>query len=207
MKKILVIGVFLLLAFCILPVHAETTPLTLQHNQAQFQWRGIVPFGAWSAIYPVSSEPSDYLLTGKVLHSAWDYSPFVDDQTGAPTVYKYDKKSELWIEKEGQVTYKYPAGYGDYTAVNFFRGYLDFDGETPSDATFEHGVAYQWAYLLAPQTVTPSLQYAIWDNTMDAWLVGFSVYLWDTTSQSYSMSFPDPFIEPVPASNYNPLDL
>ena len=111
------------------------------------------------------------------------------------------------------VSYKYVPGYGDYTIANYWRGYLEFDGD-PSADSFVHGVAYQWCYLLAPQDEPPSLQYAQWDDTMDAWLVGFSIYLWDSGAQAYDVTspyddpeFPDPFIKPVPARNYNPLNL
>ena len=52
-----------------------------------------------------------------------------------------------------------------------------------------------------------NLPYAQWDNKVGAWLVGFSIYLWDTAPQAYTTAFPDPFPEPVPASNYNPLGL
>jgi len=92
--------------------------------------------------------------------------------------------------------------------MNYFRGYVKFTG-TPSDSNFVHGVAYQWAYLMAPQEVIPALPYAQWDDTIGAWLVGFSIYLWDPVPPStpYDVPFPDPFIEPVPASNYNPLGL
>jgi hypothetical protein len=119
----------------------------------------------------------------------------------------YDKKSELWIEKEGQVHYRYPPGYGDHIVVNYFRGYLDFGGNPPSDATFEHGAAYQWVYLLAPQNAELSGAYtanAVWDDSVNAWLVGFSIYLWDSGPQTYSIPFPDPLIGPFPAKDYNP---
>jgi hypothetical protein len=49
--------------------------------------------------------------------------------------------------------------------------------------------------------------YAHWDEKVGAWLVGFSIYLWDPTPQSYTTPFPDPFPEPVPANVYNPLNL
>ena len=189
---------------------AKPITFTVPYNQAQFQWRAWnpMPSGAWSPLYQNYATSSDFKLTGNVLHTAWSYSPLVTDLEGESTVYTYDKKNDIWIEKEGTVSYKYEPYYGDYPIVNYFRGYLEFEG-TPSADSFEHGVAYQWAYLLAPQEVTPSLTYAVWDDTMDAWLVGFSIYLWDptTTTQSHSMLFPDPFIEPVPASNYNPLNL
>ena len=159
-------------------------------------------------IYQNSPETSDYKLTGNVLHTEWSYSPLVTDLKGQSTVYTYDKSSGYWIEHEGQVSYKYVAGYGDYLIVNFFRGYVKFDG-TPSAISFVHGVAYQWVYLYAPYSDTSPVINAHWDETIGAWLVGFSIYYWDKTdvTQNYNPSFPDPFIEPVPASNYNPLDL
>lgn len=189
---------------------AKPATFTITYNQAQFQWRASAPMpsGTWTPLYLTSAQSSDFKLTGNVLHTAWSYSPVVTDLEGESTVYTYDKKEDRWIEKEGTVSYKYVPGYGDYPIANYFRGYLEFDG-TPSEDSFVHGVAYQWVYLLAPQSVTPSLQYAQWDATMDAWLIGFSIYLWDPTTPStpYTMTFPDPFIEPVPANNYDPLDL
>ena len=73
---------------------AKTT-VTVSYNQAQFQWRGNAPFGDWSYKYMDYSTSGDYILTGKVLHTAWDYSPAVTDQTSASTVYVYDKATEF----------------------------------------------------------------------------------------------------------------
>lgn len=212
MKKILVIGVFLLLAlFCVLPAYAMPTAFTLNYNQAQFQWRAFsgVPLGNWSYTYLADTESSDYVVTGNVLHTTVSYSPVVSDLQGQSTVYTFDKDSGLWIEHEGTVSYSYEPYYGSYTATNYWRGYVQFDG-TPSKTSFFHGVGYQWVYIFAPQSdtgVTTLLPNAVWDNTVGAWLVGFSIYLWDPAPQSYAIPFPNPFIEPVPASNYNPLDL
>jgi len=189
------------------PVSANKTTFTTEYNQTQFQWRAWEEFGDWSSVYQNYASTSDFRLTGNVLHSAYSYSPAVSDLEGESTVYTYNKKTELWIEKEGTVSYRYEPYYGDYPIANYWRGYLNFGGETPSAESFVHGVAYQWAYLLAPQEVTPLLEYALWDETMDAWLVGFSIYLWDSETQAYEVEFPEPFIKPVPASNYNPLEL
>jgi len=197
-----------------MPAMAKPTTFTVNYNQAQFQWRCFFgPFGDWNYKYQNSPETSDYILTGNVLHTAWSYSPVVTDLEGQSTVYVYNASSGLWIEHEGQVSYKYVAGYGDYWIVNFFRGYVEFD-RAPSEGNFVHGVAYQWVYLYAPYSETPPVPNAIWDETIGAWLVGFSIYLWDTGTQNYDVTFPyenpafpDPFVEPVPASNCNPLDL
>ncbi len=191
---------------------AKPTTFTTTYYQTQFQWRANKgqEFGDWWKIYQTypSSSSSDFKLTGNVLHSFYVYSPVVTDLEGESTVYTYDKKKDLWIEKEGTVSYKYEPLYGDYPIVNYWRGYLEFDG-TPSEGSFVRGVAYQWAYLAAPHGDDPPLPYAQWDDTMDAWLVGFSIYLWDATAPltPHDIPFPDPFIEPVPASSYNPLDL
>ena len=72
--------------------------------------------------------------------------------------------------------------------------------------------SYQWVYVYAPHEdtgVITLLPYAQWDETMGAWLVGFSIYLTDSsgTVQSYDIPFPVPVPEPIPASNYNPLGL
>lgn len=195
----------LVLVLAVTPVAAKPATFATTYNQTQFQWRANAEFGDWSKVL-LDSSSSEFKLTGNVLHSAYVYSPLVDDLEGESTIYTYDKKEDLWIEKEGTVSYRYEPLYGDYPIVNYWRGYLEFEG-TPSEESFEHGVAYQWAYLAAPQGDDPPLAHAIWDDTMDAWLVGFSIYLWDATAQSYDIPFPDPFIKPVPASNYNPLDL
>ncbi len=211
-KKFLSIFIALVLVLSLMaavPVAAaKPTTFTTTYYQTQFQWRANrgQEFGDWWQIYQNYPSSSDFKLTGNVLHSFYVYSPVVTDLEGESTVYTYDKKKDLWIEKEGTVSYKYEPLYGDYPIVNYWRGYLEFDG-TPSVGSFVHGVAYQWAYLAAPHGDDPPLPYAIWDNTMDAWLVGFSIYLWDATSESYHIPFPDPFIEPVPANNYNPLSL
>ena len=209
-RKIISILLVLVLSLSLSSVAFATKPATFEvsYNQTQFQWRAkYAEFGDWTYTVQNSSQSSEFKLTGNVLHSAYEYSPVVDDLEGESTVYIYDKKADFWIEKEGTVSYKYEPLYGEYPIVNYWRGYLEFDG-TPDEGTFVHGVAYQWAYLLAPQE--PPLTYPLyaeWDDTMDAWLVGFSIYLWDSEAQDYDESFPDPFIAPVPASNYNPLDL
>jgi len=200
----------LVLSFSLSSVALAAKPetFTTQYYQTQFQWRANrgQEFGDWWQIYQNSPSSSEFKLTGNVLHSAYVYSPVVDDLEGESTVYAYNKGENLWIEKEGTVSYKYEPLYGDYPIVNYWRGYLEFN-DTPSADSFVHGVAYQWAYLAAPHGDDPPLPYAIWCNRMGAWLVGFSIYLWDSDTQSYEISFPDPFIEPVPASNYNPLEL
>lgn len=208
MKRIVIflIALVLLLSSSSVAFAAKPATFEVTYNQTQFQWRAWnpMPTSTWTPL-GTSTSSSEFKLTGNVLHSAYSYSPSVADLEGESTIYTYDKKEGLWIEKEGTVGYKYEPYYGDYPIANYWRGYLEFDG-TPSADSFVQGVAYQWAYLVAPQEVTPSLPYAIWCDTMDAWLVGFSIYLWDFPT-SYSVPFPSPFIAPVPASNYNPLGL
>jgi hypothetical protein len=190
---------------------AKPTTFTVSFNQAQDQWRGISLFGDWTPGYSylISATDAEFTLTGNTLHTNWSYSPVVTDLHGESTVYTYDKKADVWIEHEGKVSYVYVPGYGEYPVVNYFRGYVKFDG-TPAADTFINGVAYQWAYLFAPQdavlagTYTPN---AIWDETVEAWLVGFSIYRWDNVPPVSQVPFPDPFPEPVPANDYNPLDL
>ena len=195
----------------VIPVMAKPQSITVSFNQAQYQWRANAPYGSWTVAgtYQNYATSETYKLTGNVLHTYWTYQPDVDDERGAPTVYTYNNKEDLWIEKEGRVSYIYEPIYGEYRAYNFFRGYLDFDGD-PSQSTFIHGVAYQWIYIYAPADdagVTEILPYAQWDSTVEAWLVGFSIYLWDPDPQTYTTPFPDPMIQPIPANNYNHLDL
>ena len=211
MKKLsIVIALVLVLVLSLTSIALAAKPATfeMEYYQTQFQWRADKgqALSDWTYIARSSLSSSEFRLTGNVLHTAWSYSPLVDELKGESTVYVYDKKLDCWIEKEGTVSYKYLPGYGDYTIVNYWRGYLEFSG-TPNRGNFEHGVAYQWAYLLAPQDMSSPLPYSVWCDTMGAWLVGFSIYLWDPGEESYDESFPDPFIAPVPASNYDPLDL
>ena len=210
-KKIVSLSIISVLIMSVLvfaiPVFAKPAALTIGFNQAQFQWRGTsAPLGDWTYTYQNSPVSAGYTLSGNVLHTEWSYSPLVTDLKEQNTVYVYDKKSEVWIEKEGQVSYKYVPGYGDYQIVNFFRGYMEFDG-APSEINFDHGVAYQWVYLYAPEDVDTPPAYDVWDARVGAWLVGFSIYLWDSGTQTYDPAFPSPFIEPFPANNYNPLEL
>ena len=194
----------------IVPAIAKPQSITVTFNQAQYQWRANAPYGSWSYQDQNYATSETYKLTGNVLHTYWTYQPYVDDERGAPTAYTYNKKENCWIEKEGRVSYIYPTLYGDYRAYNFFRGYLDFDGD-PSSDSFNHGVAYQWIYIYAPVDdtgVTDILPYARWDSTVEAWLVGFSLYLWDPGAQTYTTpTFPDPMIQPIPANIYNHLGL
>ncbi len=207
----LLIAIFMISTLAVIaPAMAKPQSITVSFNQAQYQWRAGASYGSWSYEVQNSGTSETYELKGNVLHTSWSYSPVVTELTGASTVYVYNKKADLWIEREGQVTYKYVPGYGDYTIVNFFRGYLDFGGNVPSDNSFIHGVAYQWAYIYASEDDTgvkvksPNAQ---WDSTVEAWLVGFSIYLWDPGTQTYTTPFPDPMIQPVPANIYNHLDL
>jgi hypothetical protein len=195
-----------------IPVLAGPTPITIDFNQAQDQWRGVSAFGAWTPGYSylASAVSEDFVLKGKTLHTSWSYSPVVVDLTGESTVYVYDKELEIWIEREGTVSYIYEPGYGTFPAVNYFRGYLDFDGEVPSTANFVGGVAYQWCYLFAPETAILEGSYtanAVWDETMGAWLVGFSVYRWTPIPPASYLDWPDPFPTPVSANIYDPLGM
>jgi len=213
MKKILIslLMISMLLVSVGIVVAVKPTSFTVDFNQVQDQWRGKAAFGAWTDSYLTSATSAEFELTGNVLHTSWEYSPAVTDLEGGSTVYIYNKEIGLWIEKEGTVSYGYIPGYGNYPAVNYFRGYIDFDGKTPSQANFVKGVAYQWVYIYAPEDPVPSdgsyTVYAEWDETMGAWLVGFSVYRWDIDPPTTVLPFPSPFPEPVPANNYNPLGL
>ena len=187
---------------------AKPAPFPVNYYQAQFQLRlAWGSFGDWSYTYQNWATSGDYILTGNVLHTTISYSPSVTDLVGASTVYvKYN--ATVWIQREGTISYTSP--YSGLTITEYWRGYLSFSG-VPSASTFVHGVGYQWGYVYGVDEATVKAFYvnAIWDETMGAWLVGFSIYLWDTIppSSPYNIPFPSPFIEPVPASNYNPLGL
>jgi len=187
---------------------ARRTTIFIDMHQTQFQWRASTQFGSWNILSPNThpDEGDTFILTGNTLHMNWEYSPAVQNLEGEKSVFVH-RGDGLWILKEGAVKYRYPPLYGDYDVVNYFRGYLQFNGD-PSTENLDHGIAYQFCYVYAPQTVTLPIAYPVWDDTMGAWLVGFSIYLWDNVdeTQAYSYPFPDPFPEPVPAKNYNPLD-
>lgn len=209
MKKLRTIPILLLLVCAVVvpAVLAKPESVTIPIKQTQFQCRLWDPPG-WKggdALYQNWETEMDLLLTGKVLHTTITYSPPVENEEGTSTIYVYDKKSDLWIQHEGTISYTSP--YSGLTITEYWRGYLEFD-DVPGEDTFEHGVGYQWGYVYGED---PRWYYthAIWDETMGAWLLGFSIYLWDPVdeTQDYDIAFPDPFIEPVPASNYNPLDL
>ncbi len=184
----------IILALCLIPtVLADTELVTFSHYQAQFQWRANQPYGSWSYHYQNVWVTSEYTLTGNALHTEWTYQPYVEHERSEKTVYIYDRLTETWVEKAGQVKYVYTPLYGDYTVVNYFRGYLDFGGAAPGESTFVHGVAYQHIYIQRPQQdtgVTDILPYAQWDSSMNAWLVGYSIYYWDVSTQLYNPPFP-----------------
>jgi hypothetical protein len=140
-----------------------------------------------------------------VLHFTFSYAPSVTNLEGASTVYVFDARSGVWKQHEGTIQYTSP--YSSLPITEYWRGYLEFS--TPSDpiSSFLNGVGYQWGYVFLPQsdsTVVSSYPNAVWDSTVGAWLVGFSIYFWDPTTetQGYSTGFPSPFTEPVPANGF-----
>jgi len=216
MKLKLALVILSLLVVLVTPVMAKPTSFTVPYNQAQFQWRASpianpsqIPFGDWSDAYQNDATSDDYTLTGNVLHMSISYSPSVTDLQGASTVYVYN--GTVWIQREGTISYTSP--YSGLTITEYWRGYLSFSS-IPSAFTFLHGVGYQWGYVYGVDEATVKAKYpiAVWDGVMQAWLVGFSIYLWDSGTQTYDDTPPytNPafqFIEPVPADNYNPLGL
>jgi hypothetical protein len=141
------------------------------------------------------------------LHAHFEYQPSPFDVQGASHVFVYDGKEGVWVLKEGTVRYTSLAS--GLPITEYFRGYVRFSGEPGSDK-FEHAVEYQWAYVYGvdEQTVKAKYPKAWWDEKMGAWLCGFSIYLQDPTIIPPPLvGFPNPFIEPAPASNYNPLNL
>lgn len=176
-------------------VMAKTTTLTVPSYETQFQWRalGAYPggvYGAWSYFQPSYLTSTDYTPTGNVLHTTISYAPYVSNQQGGELTYTYDKSTDTWILHDGTVSYNYAPSYGSYTVTNYFRGYIQFSG-TPSATNFKHGVLYQWVYIFAPETdtgVKAILPNAQWDSKVGAWLIGFSLYIDDSSLQTYSMS-------------------
>lgn len=187
-------------------------PVTVPMKQTQFQWRTWKTPPDWSAIwYDDIFDPSTYELSGNVLHAEISYQPAVSEEVGTSQVYVYNKKAGHWIMREGTISYFSP--HSSLWVTEYWKGYLDFGDEEPSPGTFIHGVQYQWGYVFGydEDTPPPFYTYAVWDETMGAWLLGFSIYLQDPTDFDQTVAyegnvpFPDPFIEPVPKSDYNPL--
>ena len=198
------IGVVLALALCMTVPLAQAKPdeITVPMNQAQFQCRLWDPPG-WRDWYVNYEIDWDFTLTGNVLHTVISYQPGVSEEEGTSMVYVYDRNEECWILHEGTIQYVSP--YSGLWITEFWKGYLEFSG-TPSDTTFEHGVGYQWGYSY-DDTAPDYYTWATWDETIGAWFLGFSIYLWDTDTQTYdttAVPFPG-IIEPVPKSDYNPL--
>jgi len=211
MNKKLFLGIIAVMLLSIGTVFAaKPSTFSINWNQAQFQWRAFGgPFGDWSSIYQnvLITDNDPYTLQGNSLHTTITFSPIVTNVQGASTNYVYDKSSGLWIQHEGTITYDIPNYYcsgsdavctGPY--VTYWRGYLNFGGNIPSDANFVHGVQYQWIYYYSSQddaTVQANLPNAVWDSKVGAWLIGFSVYLWDKTPQNYNIAFPMSNLETV----------
>ena len=215
MKKLSTIPILLLLICAmVIPMGLAKEEITISMKQTQFQWRTWKTPPEWSKIwYDGIYEPWEFELSGKVLHSEISYIPYVTEEEGTSIHFIYDKKEEVWILHEGTISYISP--YGEHLWITeYWKGYLKFDGK-PSQENFLHGVLYQWGYVFGydEDTKPPFYEYAIWDETMGAWLLGFSIYLHDPTDFNQKaayegeIDFPDPFIEPVPKSNYNPLGL
>lgn len=190
------------------------TTFTVAYKRTFFRWTSSTTagssFGNWTSPVPWFQNLNDarnFTLAGNKLNTTFVYALPVQP-TGASTVYVYDKASDLWIQHEG--TMKYTLQTSGLPITEYWRGYLNFSG-TPGTETFVHSVAYRWAYIygVTETTVKAWLPHAVWDTKMGAWLIEFDIYLWDPTTitQSYTTPFPSPFIEPVPASNYNPLPL
>lgn len=204
MKKGL-IAIVLALVLCLVVPLAEAKPseITVPMNQAQFQCRLWDPPGwrYWYVNYPISW---DFRVAGNVLHTEISYQPDVSEEEGTSMVYVYDKEEDCWILHEGTIGYVSP--YSGLWITEYWKGYLKFD----ENMDFEHGVGYQWGYVFGEDeaTVKDVYVWATWDETMGGWFLGFSIYLWDSESQEYTTAtipFPG-IIEPVPKSDYNPLD-
>jgi hypothetical protein len=191
---------------------------SVPHYTDQLQWRGYPaspgpggPFGSWSWTTGSYGDSDDYTLRGNRLNTTISYGPPVTNQKGGNLEYYLDKQSGFWVLHMATIYYNYPDRYGPYMVTNYFTGYDAFYNGNPSATTFVHGVLYQWIYIFAKQSdtgVKAVLPNAVWDGKMHAWLVGFSIYLYDRASTDYSwIPFPAPFPMPKPEGIYNPLGL
>ena len=216
--KLALVAIFFMAVLCVsvtsVMAKPPPAPFMLYWFGIQYQWRAWAPFTDWSAVIPYGWTESDdaFTLTGNVLHTSFTFAPSVIDVEGASTNYIYDKNDDLWIEREGTIDYRIPGYYcpapPDFQFTSYWRGYIEFSS-TPSQATFERSIVYQWVYIYLPQddtSVTSNIPYAQWDEVMQAWLVGYSIYIYDAHEGDLTdLSWQ--FVEPVPASNYNPLGL
>ncbi len=77
----------------------------------------------------------------------------------------------------------------------YWRGNLTFSG-TPSMANFTGGMLVQWDYINASASNTMVTQYfpdAVYDQSMNAWLIGFNIYMIENKampSNSFNIQFP-----------------
>ncbi len=207
----------------IAPVSAKPEQMTVPIHQVQLQCRRWDPAG-WRYWYWNYDETLEIVKTGNVMHTEVSYKPAVSEEEGTSMVWVYNKKADRWILKEGTVKYLSP--YSGLWIEEHWRGYMEFD----EDGEFVHGVAYQWGYHYGSDP-TWYYSHAVWDDTVGAWLLGFSVYIWDPDDVSQHVYFtgsppqdlsyhsytsanpqyppeqPYTMIEPVPANEYNPYDL
>jgi hypothetical protein len=209
----LAIASVLLVSVGVIVVAIRPSPVVVEFNQGQYQWLASNEYGAWNSYkYQNQLTSTEFTKTGNSLHASWDYNLLVEDQKEESSVYVFDKDSEYWVQKSSEKNYDGEAFSCDYSVKNFFRGYLDFSGQEPSTESFNHGVAYQWMYIYAPEEdtgVKSCLPFAQWDAEMGAWLVGFNLFLWDHGEQDYSKpGFPDLLneVKPVPGKEYSQLD-
>jgi hypothetical protein len=198
----------------------KPSAITLSYNQTRFRWaaRDNKPIGDWTS---VAQSPiiTNYTLTRNVLHWVIPLETPPKPGTepvGNSTVYVYNAKAGVWIQKEG--TLNYTSSNAPYFNVTMYhRGYLKFSVASDPSSTFVHGVMYRWAYLsdsVDEATVHAVVPQAVWDSKRGAWLLAFAVLLWDNAPQTYDTvapytnpAFPSPFIEPFPARIYNPMGL
>jgi hypothetical protein len=197
----------ILIPFVGAPPNTETVPI----HQVQLQCRRWDPPG-WRYWYWNYDTEIEMIFCGKTIHTEITYQPAVSEEEGTSMKWVYDKDEGVYILHEGTVKYLSP--YSGLWITEYWKGYLRFD----SNGDFEHGVAYQWGYHYGSDP-TGYYTHAIFDETMDAWLLGFSIYIWDpddfdqqteyfqfdgtewVPNQAYVQ------IEPVPKDDYNPLGL
>lgn len=194
-------------------VHAPPTTETVPIHQVQLQCRRWDPPG-WRYWYWDYDTEIEMTFKGNTIHTEITYQPGVSEEEGTSMTWVYNKAEEVYILHEGTVKYLSP--YSSLWITEYWKGYLSFD----ANGDFEHGIAYQWGYHYGDDP-TWYYTYAIWDETMEAWLLGFSIYIWDADGFDQKTAYfhydsalnkwvPNQDyvqIEPVPKNNYNPLDL
>ena len=221
----------------------STSTFTLKENDSDFLWTSVkqfyapaAPFGTWSATpsgcydQPVpgtgicSNTPDGYANLG----NSMDLGPITVNGTtlttsilqspgtnvaGNKLIFVNNNNGGVWVLMPNILNY---VNSGNFSITEYWRGFLKFSG-TPTSTSFKNGMLVQWDYVNAPQSASAAVQArypdAAYDSSAGAWLIGFNIYLLNSTcdpngcrqpSSYYNIPFPASgsqlTVEPNPAS-------